>query len=33
VVESDAADDGVAAADPAAQDAPDAEAPESGTPQ
>jgi len=33
VVESDAADDGVAAADPAAQDAPDAAAPESGTPQ
>ncbi len=33
VVESDAADDGVAAADPAAPDAPDAGAPESGTPQ
>jgi DNA gyrase subunit A len=33
VVESDAADDGVAAVDPAAPDAPDAGAPESGTPQ
>jgi DNA gyrase subunit A len=33
VVESDAADDGGAAADQAAQDAPDAEAPESGSPQ
>ena len=33
VVESDAADDGGAAADQAAPDAPDAEAPESGSPQ
>ena len=33
VVESDAADDGGAAADQAAQDAPDAEAPASGSPQ
>ena len=33
VVESDAADDGVVAADPVAPDAPDEGAPESGTPQ